>query len=142
MVEKLVVGIHGAVAAAGHFAVPVVQGEEEFLIVAGGVFAGLDQQEAVLAGVLGFFQIGSGKGVGVIPAKACGVGREGVADCFGPGLRRESWACLLPWRHRHREAERGRANGRFLHSAVWLVTSMVTGWPSLKRSSGPGTCWL
>ena len=59
-----------------------MEGEEEFLVVMGGVFARvcwIDHQEAVLASVLGFFEVGSGEGVGVIPAKACGAGRVGVA---------------------------------------------------------------
>jgi hypothetical protein len=61
MVENLYRRDSSSRRAASHFAVPVMEGEEEFLVVMSRVFARLDHQKAVLAGVLGFLQ--------VVPAK-------------------------------------------------------------------------
>ena len=74
----LVGGIHGAVVACQQAAVPVVEGDEELLIVGCGIMARFDVQKAVLAGVLGFLEIAACKGVGVVPAEPRGAGREGV----------------------------------------------------------------
>ncbi len=85
---EAVFGVHGAIAGAGHFAVPVVEGEEEFLVVAGGVFFGFDEEKTVLAGVLGFFEVFAGEGVGVVPAESCGSWGEGVTRVAAGGDHR------------------------------------------------------
>ncbi len=62
--------IHGAVIARIEVSVPVVQREEELLIVPGGVFARFDEENAELSGVEPLSEIAAGEGVGVIPAQA------------------------------------------------------------------------
>src|SRR5271165_5768801 len=78
--RREVVGrVHRTVAATHELAVPVVQCEEELLVVTRRILSWLDQQESMLSGVLALFQIGSRKGMSVVPAKAGRSRCEGVA---------------------------------------------------------------
>ena len=88
---KSIFGIHRTVSAAGHLAFPVVKGEEEFLVVVAGVVAGLDEQKAMLAGVLRLFEVCAGEGVGVVPAEACRAGRVGIARLAAGGDHRRAF---------------------------------------------------
>ncbi len=69
----------------GEEGLPVAEGEEVFLIVVAGVAGGLDVDEAELAGVGAFVEVGHGHGVGVVPAGAEGGGGELVAACWPCG---------------------------------------------------------
>ncbi len=64
--------VHGAVGAREQRGIPVMQRQEDFLVVAARVVARFDEQKSVLAGVLAAVEIFAGKDVGVIPAKARG----------------------------------------------------------------------
>ena len=71
----------------GEEGLPVAEGEEVLLIVAAGVAGGLDVDEAELAGVGAFVEVGHGHGVGVVPAGADRAGGEGVAALAGAPSR-------------------------------------------------------
>jgi hypothetical protein len=60
-------------------ALPVVRSQQDFPIVATGIVGLLDDQEPVHPGVEAPPQIGPGDIVAVVPARAAGVCREGVA---------------------------------------------------------------
>ena len=66
-------------------AVPVVEVEEDFGVVVAGVVGGLDEEGAEEAAVEAFAEVVSGADVGVEPAEAGRVGREGVAGVEAPG---------------------------------------------------------
>ena len=71
--------VHGTVSAREQRGVPVMQREEDFLVIVPRVVARFDEQKSVLAGVLAAVQIFAGKDVGVIPAKAGGTRGKRVA---------------------------------------------------------------
>src|ERR1700722_2729650 len=75
--------VHGTVVASQHVAAPIVQREEKLLIVASGLIAGLDHQEAMLSAILPARQITHRHRVRVVPAKAGrarykGITRHGI----------------------------------------------------------------
>ena len=84
--------VHGAIGARQQRGVPVMQRQEDFLVIAPWVVAWFDEQKSVLPGVLAAMEIFAGKDVGVIPAKARGTGGKGVtrlAAC------RDRWCTLF-----------------------------------------------
>ena len=83
----------------GEEGLPVAEGEEVLLIVVAGVAGGFDVDEAELAGVGAFVEVGHGHGVGVVPAGAGGRGGEAVAALAAGAGRR---GCLLLRRRRRR----------------------------------------
>ena len=93
--------VHRAVFIREQVAGPVMQGKKELLIVARGIVARFDHQKSVLSAVLRPREIVHRHGMGVIPAKAGGARRKGVAKRSS----RQRWAaCLLRWRRPHRVA--------------------------------------
>ena len=127
-----IVGIHRLI---GEVRLPIAQREIVFLIVVAGIGRALDDQKAELPGETAAMQVVHRHGVGVIPARAGGRGRELIA---ARSVRRARRACLLPPNRRHRRESAGRENARYSGTSVSLMTFTVTGTPSFMRSRGPG----
>src|SRR5271170_1440012 len=73
-------GVHRSVATREQLAVPVMQRQEDLLVIVPRIFARLGHQKAVLPGILALLEIVPGRDMGVIPAKSGRTGRESVSS--------------------------------------------------------------
>ena len=94
-------GVHRSVSSAGHVRVPIMQGEEELLIVVAGIALRLQVKAAKLSGIEPPLEIVSGKTMRVIPAESRRPRREFVNK---RSHREESLANPVPWSHPFRRS--------------------------------------
>ena len=62
--------VHGTVGAREQIAIPIMQGEEDLLVIARRIVARFNEKKSVLTGVLPLVQVFAGKDMGVIPTEA------------------------------------------------------------------------
>ena len=116
----------------------MMDGEVDLLIVCARFVLALDEQKAELSAIGPEGEVGVGGRVGVIPAGAGGPGSEAVAEASAGAIIGEP-SSIAPSLS---ESMARPCQWTMSWTLLALATSMTTGTPSRRRSSGPGSCPL